>query len=104
MKTGIDVGPLGSLKAQGAWSDITVGCVCLPLLPLRAEILRHPSWAGKPLVMGGGPGQRKVVQLCTPEAERAGIHPGLPLREVLPFCREAIVLQGDPVRTALVLE
>jgi protein ImuB len=45
-----------------------------------------------------------VVQLCSPEAERAGIKPGLPLREVVPLCPEAIVLQPDPVRTKTTLE
>jgi DNA polymerase-4/protein ImuB len=45
-----------------------------------------------------------VVQLCSPEAEAAGVRPGLPLREVVPLCPEAMVLQPDPVRTAAVLE
>ena len=73
-------------------------------MPLRVEILRHPAWDGRPLVLGGGPGERKVVQLCSPEAEAAGVRPGLPLREVVPLCPEAMVLQPDPVRTAAVLE
>jgi DNA polymerase-4/protein ImuB len=74
------------------------------MLPLRVEVLRNPHLDGRPLVLGGGPGERKVVQLCSPEAEQAGIRLGLPLREVLPLCREAIVLQPDPVRTAAVLD
>ena len=73
-------------------------------LPLRVEILRHPAWDGRPLVLGGAPGERKVVQLCSPEAEAAGVRPGLPLREVVPLCPQAVVLQPDPVRTAAVLE
>ncbi len=81
-----------------------VACVWLPLLPLRVEVLRRPELDGRPLVLGGAPGERKVVQLCSPEAERAGIRPGLPLREVVPLCRDAVVLQPDPVRTAAVLE
>src|SRR5438045_3093866 len=87
-----------------AWPDVNVACVWLPRLPLRAEVLRHPAWDGLPMVMGGGPGERKVVQLCSPEAEEAGIRPGLPLREVLPLCRDAVILQPDPVRTAAVLQ
>ena len=73
-------------------------------MPLRVEILRHPAWDGRPLVLGGAPGERKVVQLCSPEAEAAGVRAGLPLREVVPLCPEAMVLQPDPVRTAAVLE
>jgi DNA polymerase-4/protein ImuB len=87
-----------------AWPDVRVACVWIAQLPLRVEILRHPGWDGRPLVLGGAPGERKVVQLCSPEAEAAGVRPGLPLREVVPLCPEAVVLQPDPVRTASVLE
>ena len=87
-----------------AWPDVRVGCVWIAQLPLRVEILRHPAWDGRPLVLGGAPGERKIVQLCSPEAEAAGVRPGLPLREVVPLCPDAIVLQPDPVRTAAVIE
>src|ERR1700681_2691373 len=83
---------------------VRVACVWIAPLPLRVEVLRHPAWDGRPLVLGGAPGERKVVQLCSPEAEAAGVRPGLLLREVVPLCPEAIVLQPDPVRTAAVLE
>src|SRR5436305_14486447 len=83
--------------------EARVACVWVPQLALRVEVLRHPSWDGRPLVLGGGPGERKVVRLCSPEAERAGVRPGLPLREVVPLCREAIVLPPAPVRVAAVL-
>jgi nucleotidyltransferase/DNA polymerase involved in DNA repair len=86
------------------WPAVRVACVWIAQLPLRVEVLRHPAWDGRPLVLGGAPGERKVVQLCSPEAEAAGIWPGLPLREVVPLCPEAVVLQPDPVRTAAVLE
>ena len=86
------------------WPDVRVACVWIAQLPLRVEILRHPAWDGRPLVLGGAPGERKVGQLCSPEAEAAGVKPGLPLREVVPLCPDAIVLQPDPVRTASVLE
>ena len=86
------------------WPDVRVACVWIAQWPLRVEILRHPVWDGRPLVLGGAPGERKVVQLCSPEAEAAGVRAGLPLREVVPLCPEAIVLQPDPVRTAAVLE
>src|SRR5919199_6380129 len=84
--------------------DVRVACVWIPQLPLRVEVLRHPAWDGRPLVLGGAPGERKVAQLCSPEAEAAGVRSGLPLREVVPLCPEAIVLQPDPVRVAAVLD
>jgi DNA polymerase-4/protein ImuB len=89
---------------RAAWPNVRVACVWIAQLPLRVEILRHPAWDGRPLVLGGAPGERKIVQLCSPEAEAAGVRPGLPLREVVPLCPEAMVLQPDPVRSAAVLE
>ena len=86
------------------WRDVRVACIWIAQLPLRVEVLRHPAWDGRPLVLGGAPGERKVVQLVSPEAEQKGVRPGLPLREVVPLCPDAIVLQPDPVRTASALE
>lgn len=86
------------------WPGLRVAAVWLPQLPLRVAVLRQPAWDGRPLVLGAAPGERKVVQLCSPEAEQAGIHPGLSLREVLPLCAEAIIVQPDAVRTAAVLD
>jgi DNA polymerase-4/protein ImuB len=101
--------PFGGTAAT--WSDGRVACVWLPYLPLRVEdlplrveVLRHPEWDGRPLVLEGGPGGRRTVGLCSPEAAAAGLHPGLPLREVPVLSPEAVVVQPDPVRVAAVLE
>lgn len=93
-----------SAARSGSWPDVRVACVWLPRLSLRVEVLRHPAWDGSPLVLDGGPGGRQVVELASPEAERAGIRPGLPLREVLALCPDAIVLRPDPVRIAEVFD
>src|SRR5918911_501387 len=99
---------MGSDRARGAqapgWRDVRVACVWLPRLPLRVEVLRHPAWDGRPLVLGGGAGERREGRPCSTEAERAGLRPGGPLREVLPLCPEAVVVQPDPVRVAEVVE
>ncbi len=102
----VRVGALAPLTAASsvAWPAVQVACVWLPHLPLRSAVLHQPAWDGRPLVLGSAPGQRKEVQLCSPEAARAGIHPGLPLREVVALCRDAIIVPPDPVRTATVLE
>jgi DNA polymerase-4/protein ImuB len=68
------------------------------------EVLRKPLLDGRPLVLGSPPGEKKEVLLVSPEAERMGIRVGLPLREVIPLCRDAIVIQPDPVRTGTVVE
>src|SRR5688572_16143780 len=88
----------------GGWPDVRIACVWLPQLPLRVEVLRKPLLDGRPLVLGSPPGEKKVVLLVSPEAEQMGIRVGLPLREVLPLCRDAIVLQPDPVRTGGVVD
>jgi DNA polymerase-4/protein ImuB len=88
----------------GGWPEVRIACVWLPQLPLRVEVLRQPAWDGRPLVLGGAPGGRQVVQLCSPEAERAGLRTGLPLREVMACCPEAIVVRPDPVRVGEILE
>ena len=72
------------------WPDVRVACIWIAQLQLRVEVLRHPAWDGRPLVLGGAPGERKVVQLCSPEAEAAGVRAGLPLREVVPLCPDAV--------------
>jgi nucleotidyltransferase/DNA polymerase involved in DNA repair len=87
-----------------SWPEPGIACVWLPQLPLRVEVLRRPELERRPLVLGGGPGERRLVQFCSPEAEWHGIQPGLPLREVFALCRDAIVLQPDPVRIAEVLD
>src|SRR3954452_10483336 len=87
-----------------SWPNVRVACVWIAQLPLRVEVLRQPAWDGRPLVLGGAPGERQVVQLCSPEAELAGLRPGLPLREVVARCPEAIVVRPDPVRVGAVLE
>ncbi len=86
------------------WPDAGIACVWLPQLALRVEVLRHPVLDGRPLVLGGGPGESRLVRLCSPEAERFGVQPGLPLREVLALCRDAVILRPDPVRIAAVLD
>jgi len=78
----------------GGWPEVRIACVWLPQLPLRVEVLRQPAWDGRPLVLGGAPGGRPVVQLCSPEAEQAGLRVGLPLREVVARCPAAIVVTG----------
>src|SRR5438128_2586128 len=98
------VGPRGYPPSGDSFSDYSpahlpfsfdwrVACVWLPQLPLRVAVLQNPAWDGHPLVLGGRPGERRIVSLCSVEAQSAGIRPGLPLREVLTLCPDAIVLQ-----------
>lgn len=54
------------------------------------ELLRHPEWRGKPLVVGAGPHERGVVSTCSYEARRFGVHSAMPSRTAYELCPQAI--------------
>jgi DNA polymerase-4 len=62
------------------------------------EVLRDPSLAGKPVVVGGrgDPTERAVVATASYEARVFGVHSGIPLRLALKRCPEAVFLPHDP--------
>ena len=54
------------------------------------ELLDHPEWRGKPLVVGSGPHERGVVSTCSYEARKFGIHSAMPSRTAYQRCPQAI--------------
>ncbi len=54
------------------------------------ELLSHPEWRGKPLIVGAGPHERGVVSTCSYEARRFGVHSAMPSREAYRLCPQAI--------------
>jgi len=54
------------------------------------EVLDHPEWRGRPLVVGSPPDQRGVVSTCSYEARRFGIHSAMPSRTAGKLCPHAI--------------
>ena len=74
-------------------SQLTVACVLVTHLPVKAERRRYPALRGKPLVIIESCGSRDLV--LDSSAEARGVTAGAPLTEALARCRDAVVMQAD---------
>src|SRR5262249_57502903 len=64
--------------------------------PVAVETRERPELRGRPIVVGGAPEERKAVVDCSPDARRCGVRRGMPLREALNRCSEAVFLTARP--------
>jgi DNA polymerase-4 len=63
------------------------------------EQLDHPEYRGKPVIVGGLPGDRRsVVSTASYEARRYGIHSAMPLVQAVKRCPDGIYLRGNMKR------
>jgi DNA polymerase-4 len=63
------------------------------------ETLDHPEYAGKPVIVGGLPGDRRsVVSTASYEARKFGVHSAMPLVQALKLCPQGIYLRGNMER------
>lgn len=62
-----------------------------------AEVERaaHPGIEGRPVIVGGDPRKRGLVQSATPDALAAGVEVGMPMREALERCPQGRALRTD---------
>ena len=54
------------------------------------ELLHHPEWRGRPLVVGAGPHERGVVSTCSYEARKFGVRSAMPSRTAYALCPHAV--------------
>ena len=62
------------------WTGPAVGLMDLDAFFASVEMLDHPEWRGKPLIVGGDAESRGVVSTCSYEARRFGVHSAMPRR------------------------
>ncbi|MDR0641436.1 MAG: DNA polymerase IV [Treponema sp.] len=63
------------------------------------EQLDHPEYAGKPVIVGGQPGDRRsVVSTASYEARKFGVHSAMPLAQAVKLCPQGIYLRGNMER------
>jgi DNA polymerase-4 len=60
------------------------------------EQLDHPEYAGKPVIVGGLPGDRRsVVSTASYEARKFGVHSAMPVAQAVKLCPQGIYLRGS---------
>lgn len=59
------------------------------------EVLDNPELKGKPLIVGGLPGERRsVVSTCSYEARKYGVHSAMPVNRAYELCPNAVFVHG----------
>ena len=63
------------------------------------EQLDHPEYRGKPVIVGGLPGDRRsVVSTASYEARQFGVHSAMPIAQAVKLCPQGIYLRGNMAR------
>ncbi|MFY8091009.1 MAG: DNA polymerase IV [Chitinophagaceae bacterium] len=60
---------------------------------VSVELINNPSLKGKPVIVGGSK-ERGVVSTCSYEARFFGVKSGMPMKQALQLCPQAIIANG----------
>lgn len=71
-----------------------MGLLDLDAFFASVEMLDHPEWRGKPVIVGGAADRRGVVSTASYEARRYGVHSAMPSAQARRLCPNAIWTQG----------
>ena len=77
-----------------AWHGPAIGLLDLDAFFASVEMLDHPEWRGKPVIVGGSPEERGVVSTASYEARRFGVHSAMPSFQAQRLCPQAIWTHG----------
>ena len=75
--------------------ELSVACVLIAHLPVKAEMRRYPTLRGRPLVVVEMIGLRELVLDYSAVAEAAGVSEGMPLTDAITLCPQAVLMQAD---------
>lgn len=79
----------------------TIAHVDMDAFFAAVEVLDHPEYRGKPLIVGGPRDSRRgVVSTCSYEARRFGVRSAMPLGQAARLCPQAIFVPGRMGRYA----
>ncbi|MCC6749238.1 MAG: DNA polymerase Y family protein [Deltaproteobacteria bacterium] len=74
---------------------IRTACIWIPRFELAARLRESPELRGQPVILADAAATRARVLEATPEAEAAGLQPGLSMVTARALCPEAVIVPPD---------